>query len=76
MKLKNLDRKKKMKEWIVAGPYAVLVEIEAVYPEEDPSEPCFTPETVRFLERIEALAEARDLKSLEKLGKVYVRLKA
>ena len=74
--MKNLetDRRTKRMEWITGGPYAVAVEVEAVYPADDPTEPCFTPETVRYLERLAQLAEQGDVESLRRAGQVFVRL--
>jgi hypothetical protein len=34
---------------IARGRYVVSVEVEVVIPAEDPSEPCYEPETVEFL---------------------------
>lgn len=74
MKRKIKDRREKIIEWVVGGPYAVAVEVEVLYPGDDPSEPCFTPENVRYLEKLQALAEAGDVEALKKVGTVYVRM--
>ena len=37
--------------------YVVAVEVELVVPDADPSEPCFEPETLRFLREVTEHAE-------------------
>lgn len=74
LKTQESDRKERIIEWVAGGPYVVAVEVEAVYPVDDPSEPCLTPDTVRFLEKLEELAEAGDVAALKRAGTVYVRL--
>lgn len=58
-------------QWVAGGRYAVAVEVEAVIPIDDPSEPCLTPETVRYLEQLADRAEAGDLDALKQAGTVY-----
>ena len=62
--------------WIHAGPCVVRVEVEAVFPKDDPSEPCYEPETVEFLREVRERAEAGDVDWLKNVGDVYVRLSA
>ncbi len=62
--------------WIHAGPCVVRVEVEAVLPTDDPSEPCYEPETVDFLREVHERAEAGDVEWLKNVGDVYVRLSA
>ena len=62
--------------WMHAGPCVVRVEVEAVIPKDDPSEPCFEPATVEFLREVHENAEAGDVEWLKKVGDVYVRLSA
>jgi hypothetical protein len=62
--------------WIHAGPCVVRVEVEAVVLKDDPSEPCFEPNTVAFLRKVHEHAEAGDAEWLKKVGDVYVRLSA
>lgn len=45
-------------------------------PDEDPSEPCLEPETVRWLDELQRLADAGDTEALAKVGDVYVRRSA
>ena len=61
-------------QWVRGGAYAVAVQVEAVYPPEDPSVPCLKPETVCYLEKLTERAAAGDLDELRKAGTVYVRL--
>lgn len=51
--------------------YVVAVEVEMVIPVDDPSEPCYEPETLRFLQEVKEHAERGDLEWLTKRGKVY-----
>ena len=51
--------------------YVVAVEVEAVFPEDDPSEACFESETVRMLRDIQEHAERGDIHWLQQHGKVY-----
>jgi len=53
------------------GRFVVAVEVEAVIPPEDPSEPCYEPETVEFLKEVADRAERGDLEWLRNHGKVY-----
>ena len=69
------DRVKEVR-WIHAGPCVVRVEVDAVIPKDDPSEPCFEPGTVEFLRDVHERAEAGDVEWLKKVGDVYVRLSA
>jgi hypothetical protein len=49
----------------------VAIEVEAVIPDEDPSEPCFEAETVQFLREVESKAKQGDLEWLRRHGRVY-----
>ena len=51
--------------------YVVAVEVEAVYPQDDPGEACFESETVALLRDIEEHAQHEDVAWLKKRGKVY-----
>ena len=53
------------------GRYAVEVEVEVVYPDEDPSEPCLEPATVRRLDEIARRAEQGDVEYLRTAGRVF-----
>jgi hypothetical protein len=49
----------------------VEVEVEVVYPEDDPSEPCLEPATVRWLDEIAHKAEEGDVEYLLKVGRLF-----
>jgi len=67
----------KLPQWIegqtASGSFVVRVEVEAVIPDADQSEPCFEPDAVRLLDEAQRLADAGDLESLAKIGEVYFR---
>jgi hypothetical protein len=67
-------QKQRITQWVTGGACAVAVEVEAVFPPEDPSEPCLTPETVRYLEELAERAEAGDVEALQRAGTVYLRM--
>jgi len=69
-------KKIKQTRWIHTTPCVVRVEVEAVIPEDDPSEPCFEPKTVEFLREVYERAEAGDMEWLDRIGDVYVRRSA
>jgi hypothetical protein len=50
----------------------VDVPVELVFPDEDPSEPCYEAETIELLREVERRAAANDLEWLKQHGKVYV----
>lgn len=56
--------------------FVVAVEVEAVVPEDDTSEPCYEAETVQFLRQVAEHAENGDIEWLQQHGKVYQALKA
>jgi hypothetical protein len=65
-----------VQRWIHAEPCVVRVEVEAVIPDADPSEPCLESETVRWLDDIQRQASAGQMEELAKVGQVYVRQSA
>lgn len=65
------DRRERRKRWVQRGQYAVEVEVDVVYPADDPSEPCLEPATVRWLDEIARKAEAGDIDYLRKVGRVF-----
>lgn len=69
----NLLRGKRVKHTrlIQTDKYVVAVEVEMVIPEDDPSEPCYEAETVRFLREVKEHADRGDLTWLKAHGKVY-----
>lgn len=66
----------KQVRWVHAEPCAVRLEVDAVIPKDDSSEPCFEPHTVEFLREVHKRAQAGDVEWLRRVGQVYVRLSA
>jgi len=64
-------RRERRKRWVQRGQYAVEVEVEVVFPDEDPSEPCLEPATLRWLEEIARRAESGDVEYLHRVGRVF-----
>ena len=54
--------------------FVVAVEVEMVIPVDDPSEPCYEPETIRFLRDVKEHAEQGDVTWLKSYGKVYTAM--
>ena len=65
------DRREKRKRWVQRGDYAVEVEVEVIYPADDPSEPCLEPATVRWLDEVAQRAANGDVKFLRRVGRVF-----
>jgi hypothetical protein len=65
------DRREKRKRWVQRGQYAVEVEVEVIYPADDPSEPCLEPGTVRWLDEVAQRAAKGDVKFLRGVGRVF-----
>lgn len=51
--------------------FVVAVEVDAVFPSDDPGEACFESETVRLLQEVQEHAERGDLHWLQRHGRVY-----
>jgi hypothetical protein len=56
--------------------FVVAVEVEAVIPEDDGSEPCYEAETVQLLREVAEHAEQGDIEWLRQHGRVYQALEA
>jgi hypothetical protein len=69
-------KRTKVERWIHASPCVVRVEVEAVIPDADPSEPCLEPQTIRFLDDLQSKANRGMIQELAKVGDVYVRQSA
>jgi hypothetical protein len=54
--------------------YVVAVDVEMVIPQDDPSEPCYEPETVELLRDVKEHADKGDVDWLAKHGKVYAAM--
>ena len=65
------ERREKRKRWVQRGRYAVEVEVEVMYPSDDPSEACLEPDTVRWLDEVARRAEQGDVEYLRTVGRVF-----
>lgn len=65
------ERREKRKRWVQRGDYAVEVDVEVIYPADDPSEPCLEPDTLRWLDEIAQKAEQGDVEYLHRAGRVF-----
>ena len=74
--MSNADRRERRKRWVQRGRYAVEVEVEVVYPADDPSEPCLDAEAAKFLDEVAQRVEAEDLAWLKQHGRVFYALDA
>lgn len=72
----QLGKRITVDEWIHSGPIALRVQVEAVIPDDDSSEPCFEPAVIKHLDHLQQLASAGDVDELAKHGEVYVRRSA
>jgi len=61
----------KRQRLIQTDKYVVAVEVEMVYPADDPTEPCYESETIKLLREVKERAERGDLAWLQQYGKVY-----
>ena len=66
----------KVPQWIHGRLCVVHVDVDAIIPDEDPSEPCFEPRAVKWMDELQALADKGKVKELSKHGVVYVRKSA
>jgi hypothetical protein len=69
-------RQVRVAKWIHGRLCVVRVEVDAVVPDADPSEPCLEPATLRWLDELQQLADAGDVDALAKVGEVFVRRSA
>ncbi len=70
------ERKTKVTKWIHGTHCVVRVEVEALVLDADPSEPCLEPATLRWLDELQALADAGNAEALAAHGDVYIRRSA
>jgi len=56
--------------------FVIAVDVEAIVPDSDPSEPCFEPHVVELLRQVEAHAKSGDVEWLKQHGKVYAAVEA
>lgn len=69
-------RNETIKRFIEAGGLVVVVEVPVIYAPEEPDEPLLEASTVRFLDEVNAKANARDLNWLSQVGRIYERRSA
>jgi hypothetical protein len=69
-------KRTKIERWIHAARCVVRVEVDAIIPDGDPSEPCLEPETIQLLDEIQSKADRGLVNELAKIGDVYVRRSA
>jgi hypothetical protein len=65
------ERREKRKRWVQRGQFAVEVEVEVIFPADDPTEACLEPKTVRWLDEIAHKAQQGDVDYLRKVGRVF-----
>jgi hypothetical protein len=66
----------KLVRWIQGANFVVRVEVDAIVPEFDPSEPCLEPAAIRFLDDVKDKVKKGLIGELAKVGEVYVRQSA
>jgi hypothetical protein len=64
------------RQLIERGRLVVAIEVDLVYPDFDPDEPCYESETVEFLREVAERAERADLDWLRSRGTVYELIEA
>jgi hypothetical protein len=69
-------KRTKVEQWIHAPACVVRVEVEAIIPDADPSEPCLEPQTLRFLDEVQLKANQGLIEELSRVGDVYIRRSA
>lgn len=69
--MKISGKRVKRTRLVQKGNYVVSVEVEAVIPHDDPSEPCYEAETVQFLKLVGEKAVQDDREWLLQHGQVY-----
>jgi len=65
--------KTRVTKWIHGDLCVARIEVDAVLPAFDPTEPYLEPATVRFLDQLQQLANTGRVDELAKHGRVYVR---
>jgi len=69
-------RRTRIERWIHSPACVVRVEVDAIIPDADPSEPCLEPQTIRFLDDLQTKADRGLVNELARVGDVYVRRSA
>ncbi|MBI5761096.1 MAG: hypothetical protein HZA46_21440 [Planctomycetales bacterium] len=70
------ERRERRTRWIKRGDYALEVEVDVVYPMDDPSEPCLEPKTVRWLDELATRLERGEVDHLDTVGRLYHAVKS
>lgn len=65
------ETREKPKRWVQRGNFAVEVEVEVIFPVEDPSEACLEPATIRWLDEVARKAEEGDVEFLRRAGRLF-----
>jgi hypothetical protein len=53
--------------------YIIILNVEMVVPIDDPSEPCYEPAVVNFLQEVHEHIDKNDIPWLEQHGKVLIK---
>ncbi len=69
-------KRTKIERWIHATRCVVRVEVDAIIPDADPSEPCLEPQTIRYLDDLQNKADQGLIDELARAGDVYIRKSA
>ena len=69
-------KRTRIERWIHAASCVVRVEVDAIIPDADPSEPCLEPQTIRYLDELQSKADQGLVHELARAGDVYVRQSA
>jgi hypothetical protein len=62
--------------WVRTDRFVIAVDVDAIYPDADPTEVCYEPKTVELLRQVEQHAQAGDVAWLKQHGKVYAAIEA
>jgi len=66
----------KIVKWIQGDNCVVRVLVDAIIPDFDPSEPCFEPDALRFMDDVQEKANRGLIAELKKMGEVYIKQSA
>ena len=65
------EKRETRKRWVQRGQYAVELDVEVIYPADDPSQACLEPATVRWLDEVARKAAEGDVDFLRRAGRLY-----
>ncbi|MCL2640289.1 MAG: hypothetical protein FWD53_05545 [Phycisphaerales bacterium] len=60
-------------QWIQGDNFVVRVVVDAIIPDFDPSELCYEPEAIRFMDDVQEKANRGLIAELKKVGEVYIK---